>query len=249
MAAAPTRLGSARPHWRYTARQWVWATVDVIFPPQCGGCGKVGHRYCPACQTSLHYLSQPVCDYCGGPLARAAGNRCAICRNKRDAPLAGARSAAFFEGPLQRALHQLKYKRDIVLADALARVLCEAWQRFALPGGLVIPVPLSSQRMRERGYNQAGLLARGFAELAGLPYAPDGAARIRHTVSQVGLTAEQRQANVAGVFEARPRVVAGRSIILVDDVRTTGATLEACGAALRAAGAERVWGLTLARAR
>jgi ComF family protein len=123
-----------------------------------------------------------------------------------------------------------------------------AWQTLALPGEVVIPVPLSPQRLRERGYNQAGLLARGFAELAGLRYAPEGAGRVRHTASQVGLSAEQRRANVAGAFEGRPRFVAGRAVILVDDVRTTGATLEACAEALRAAGAASIWGLTLARA-
>jgi ComF family protein len=159
------------------------------------------------------------------------------------------RSVAYFEGPLQHALHRLKYKRDIILADSLASLLHAAWQTQALPGEGVVPVPLSSRRLRERGYNQAGLLARGFAELAGLRYMPDGVTRLRHTASQVGLTAEQRRANVAGAFEGRPRVVAGHAVILVDDVRTTGATLEACAEALRAAGAASVWGLTLARAR
>ncbi len=249
MAAVPHRLGSTRPHWRYTARQMVWAAVDVLFPPQCGGCGKDGYRYCPACLASLHYLSQPVCEQCGEPLPRRQPGRCAVCRRRTASALAGTRSVAYFEGPLQRALHRLKYYRDVVLADSLARVLVAAWRDYALLGGIVIPVPLSPERLWERGYNQAGLLARGFAELAGLPYAPAGAARVRHTASQVGLTADQRRQNVAGAFEARPRLVAGKAILLVDDVRTTGATLEACAAALRAAGAEQVWGLTLARAR
>jgi len=249
MVAVPHRLGSTRPHWRYTVRQAAWAAVDLIFPPRCGGCEKVGHRYCPNCLTSLQYLPPPLCDDCGDPLARGEAGRCAACRRKSDSALTGTRSVAFFEGPLQHALHRLKYKRDIILADSLARLLHAAWQTQALPGEVVIPVPLSPQRLRERGYNQAGLLARGFAELAGLQYALDGAARVRHTVSQVGLTAEQRCANVVGAFEGRPRVVAGCAVILVDDVRTTGATLEACAEALRAVGAASVWGLTLARTR
>ena len=154
-----------------------------------------------------------------------------------------------FAGPLQQALHRLKYRRDVILADSLARVMHAAWRRYALPGEVVVPVPLSAERLRERGYNQAGLLARGFAEMAHLRYAPDGAARVRHTASQVNLSAEQRRANVAGAFHGRSRRVAGRSVILVDDVCTTGATLAACAAALRAEGAAQVWGLTLARAR
>jgi ComF family protein len=249
MAAVPHRLGSIRPHWRYTARQLVWAAVDLILPPQCGGCERVGFRYCPDCLTALQYLTPPVCERCGEPLARGETARCAACRRGLRPALNGTRSVAFFEGPLQNALHRLKYRRDIVLADTLAGLLREVWQTHAVPGELVVAVPLSPRRLRERGYNQAGLLARGFAELAGLQYAPQGAARVRHTPSQVGLTAEQRRANVTGAFAGNPRAVAGRRVILVDDVRTTGATLEACAQALRSAGAASVWALTLARVR
>jgi ComF family protein len=163
--------------------------------------------------------------------------------------LTGIRSVAFFEGPLQNALHRLKYQRDIILADSLARLLEQAWHSAGQPGGIVMPVPLSARRMQERGYNQAGLLARGFAELAGLRYAPRGLRRTKHTLSQVGLKADERQANVAGAFAAEPTVIHGQTVIVVDDVCTTGATLEACAEALRAAGATVVWALTLGRAR
>jgi ComF family protein len=156
---------------------------------------------------------------------------------------------AFFEGPLQHALHRLKYKRDIILADTLACLLRAGWAAYDFPGDVVIPIPLSTQRLRERGYNQAGLLARGFAELAGLTYLPRGVTRCRETRSQVGLSADQRRANVAGAFQSRPAHIAGKNIILVDDVCTTGATLAACAQALRSAGAQQVWGLTLGRAR
>jgi len=155
----------------------------------------------------------------------------------------------FFEGPLQRALHRLKYKRDIILADSLAYLLSEAWRAYDFPRGVVMPVPLSVERLRERGYNQAGLLAQAFAELTHLPYRPAAAARVRHTVSQVKLSAPQRRENVAQAFAAQPRAVLGQTIILIDDVCTTGATLAACAEALRAAGATDVWGFTLARAR
>jgi ComF family protein len=155
---------------------------------------------------------------------------------------------AFFEGPLRHALHRLKYRRDVILADALARVLAEGWQAWALPGEVVIPIPLSERRLRERGYNQAGLLAGAFAELTQLHYAPEAITRIRHTESQVNLTAAQRQTNVSGAFQAQARRVAGRAIVLIDDVCTTGATLVAAAEAVRAAGATEVWGFTLGRA-
>ena len=164
------------------------------------------------------------------------------------APLVGLRSAARFAGPLQPALHRLKYKRDIILADTLARELFAAWAAYGLPAWAVMPVPLSARRLRERGYNQAALLARGLADLAGLPYQAGGVMRVRHTRTQVGLAPEARQANVRGAFVARETRVAGQSFILVDDICTTGATLAACAEALQQAGAAAVWGLTLGRA-
>ena len=175
---------------------------------------------------------------------------CTVCRRRAAAAaVVGMRSAAYFEGPLRLALHNLKYKRDIILADTLAQLLVEAWRGYAVPGDLVVPVPLSPQRLRERGYNQAALLARGFAELAGLAYASNGAARVRHTDTQVGLSASRRWQNLAGAFKGEARVMAGRAVILIDDVCTTGSTLMACAEALMAAGAAAVWGLTVARAR
>jgi ComF family protein len=162
--------------------------------------------------------------------------------------LAGLRSWAYFEGPLRAALHRFKYKRDIILADTLGALLA-ARLGGSLPAGLVVPVPLSVERLRQRGYNQAELLARTCAELCGLPWDPRAASRRRDTVSQVGLSARQRRANVDGAFAADRRRVSGQRVILVDDVCTTGATLAACAVSLLEAGAQAVWGLTLARAR
>ncbi len=236
--------------WRFTLRQAVWAAADIAFPPRCAGCGQAGARFCITCQGSLAGLPARVCNLCGYPLSADEAELCGTCR-RRAAPaaIAGLRSAAFFEGPLRLALHNLKYKRDIILADTLARLLVEAWRTYAVPGALVLPVPLSAQRLRERGYNQAALLAQGFADLVGLAYTPSGATRVRHTATQVGLSASDRWENLAGAFEAEARVVAGRKAILIDDVCTTGSTLNACAEALMAAGAVAVWGLTVARAR
>lgn len=239
--------GPVRAAWPYRARQALWAAVDVLFPPRCGGCDRDGERFCASCLAEIHFLPAPVCDWCGYPLPPAGA--CANCRGQARGSLAGLRSVAFFEGPLQHALHRLKYRRDVILADTLARLLAAAWTQGGVTGDLVVPVPLSAERLKERGYNQAGLLARGLAELARLRYAPDGLRKTRHTASQVGLSAEQRRANVQAAFQASPAAVAGRAVILVDDVCTTGATLVAGAEALMAAGARSVWGFTLGRAR
>lgn len=245
--AAAERPGPARAAWPYLVRRALWAAVDVVFPPRCGGCERAGERFCAACLADLCFLPTPVCDWCGYPLPPTGV--CANCFGQARGALAGLRSVAFFEGPLQHALHRLKYRRDVILADTLARLLADAWAQGAVAGDLVTPVPLSAERLRERGYNQAGLLARGFAELARLESAPEALRKVRHTPSQVGLTAEQRRANVQAAYQASPAAVAGRSVILVDDVCTTGATLIAGADALVAAGARSVWGFTLGRAR
>jgi ComF family protein len=146
------------------------------------------------------------------------------------------------------AIHRLKYRRDVLLADTLAEYLAEAWRAYQLPDGWLVPVPLSAERQRERGYNQAGLLAKSLAEQTGQPLLAPALERARHTPSQVSLPAAQRMANLQGAFRADSKRVTGRCIVVVDDVCTTGATLTACAEALQLAGAQEVWGLTLARA-
>ena len=247
--AAPVRPSTARWPWRFRTRQFAWAVVDLVFPPECAGCGRPGQRFCAPCQARLSILTPPLCTNCGYPVERAG--QCRLCQAGTNpvSPLVGIRSAAFFEGSLQKSIHRFKYRRELILADTLAGLMIAAGPVEAPAGCLVVPVPLSPERLAERGYNQAMLLARAYAELRGLRWTQHGARRVRHTASQVGLSAHQRRLNVAGAFEADRRVVAGKPMILVDDVCTTGATLGACAAALLAAGATEVWGLTLARAR
>ena len=137
----------------------------------------------------------------------------------------------------------------MILADTLAGLMLAAGPEPAPAGSLVVPVPLAADRLAARGYNQSGLLARTYAEGRGFRLAPHGALRVRPTPPQVGLSARERRLNVAGAFAGNQRLIAGRPVILIDDVCTTGATLDSCAEALLAAGAVEVWGVTLARAR
>ncbi len=247
--AAAAKPGAVRRPWRYWTRQWLWAAVDLVFPPRCAGCGRSGQRWCAACRLQVIPLTPPFCHRCGYPVPQAG--LCALCQAGSHAPqsLAGICSAAFFEGPLQKAVHQFKYQRDAILADSLARLMLAAGPDPAPAGSLVVPVPLAPDRLAARGYNQSELLARTYAEWRGLRLAPRGALRVRPTAPQVGLSARERRQNVAGAFAGEQQLVAGRPVILIDDVCTTGATLDSCAEALRAAGATQVWGVTLARAR
>jgi ComF family protein len=157
------------------------------------------------------------------------------------------RSWAFFEGPVRRAVHKLKYQRDIGLAERLSRELIKLVESWQPDFELVTAVPLDRDRQRQRGFNQALLLARPVAWAAGRPCRPEAIIRIRKTASQVGLSRSQRISNVRQAFRANGKVVRGCAVLIIDDVMSTGATIEASSLALREAGAAQVYGLTLAR--
>jgi ComF family protein len=158
------------------------------------------------------------------------------------------RSWLVFEGPIRHALHTLKYRRNVALGDALAQHLAEYVGTLGWPVDLVVPVPLGKERMKERGYNQVALVAKPLAITYQWRYAPRALTRTRETKSQVGLSAVERKENVSGAFRADEALALGATILLMDDVATTGATLAACATALLDAGARSIYGLTLARA-
>jgi competence protein ComFC len=233
---------AVRPaYWLY---RWFWSGLDWLFPPCCGGCGRRGTRWCSECEERVETPRPPVCPICGQPQRSET-----TCRSCREAPpcYKALRSWAIFSGPARRAIHELKYKRNMALGEILSRRLIAVLSQAAWEVDMVIPVPLGIARLAERGYNQASLLARPVALGLGIPFYPQGLSRARETRSQVDLNAVERKENVAGAFQARPGLIRNRRILLVDDVATTGATLDACASALAAGGAASVFALTLAR--
>jgi ComF family protein len=158
------------------------------------------------------------------------------------------RSWLVFEGPIRHALHQLKYRRNVALGDALIQHLADYVGTLGWSVDLVVPVPLGKERMKERGYNQVGLVAMPLAAVNHWRYAPRALTRSRETRPQVGLSIAERKENVSGAFQADEALVSGTSVLLMDDVATTGATLSACADALLDAGARCIYALTLARA-
>jgi ComF family protein len=172
---------------------------------------------------------------------------CPYCRQERPA-YRELRSWSIFEGRVRTALHALKYRRDLGLGEALAPSLMDFVEELAWPVDTLVPVPLAPRRLAERGYNQVALIARLISSGLRLSYSPDALVRVRETRSQVGLDRPDRQANVRDAFRGVSGKVRQRTILLVDDVATTGATLSACARALRAAGAADVYAVTVARA-
>lgn len=158
------------------------------------------------------------------------------------------RSWAVFDSPVQNALHTIKYRRNIGLADAIAANMMQFAQQLNWNVDMLIPIPLGKARLKERGYNQVALVAKPLAYELGISYAPNGARKVRETRSQVGLTAVERRENVRAAYQADPSAVKRKSVLLMDDVATTGSTISACAEALLSAGAAEVYALTIARA-
>lgn len=158
------------------------------------------------------------------------------------------RSWAVFDFPVQNALHTLKYRKNMGIADAIARQMADFVRSLRWDVDMLVPVPLGKMRLKERGYNQVALVARPLAYELGLHYAPQVLWKSRETRSQVGLNVSQRRENVSKAYQAEGKVVNGRSVLLMDDVATTGSTIQSSAEALLSAGAREVYAITIARA-
>ena len=220
-------------------------TLDVLFPQWCIGCGVEGSFICQSCRHSLPRIMPPVCPRCGKP--QSSGVLCPGCVNWR-AEIDGIRSPFKFDGVVRQAIYQLKYGNIRALAKSLAQLLFDYLVTSPIPGEILVPVPLHRKRLRERGYNQSGLLASELGKLIQLPVVDNCLIRERHALPQARTSnVEERRSNVAGVFACRDDRLRCKQILLIDDVSTSGATLDSCAAALKAAGATSVWGLVLSR--
>ena len=213
--------------------------LDIALPAACSGCGSEGEPLCPTCRPALDArLTLPP----GTPLGLAEGP---------PEPLLQLEWCSPFAGVTRHALHELKYAGEQRLAIPLGRAVAARWRVAGSGGDLLVAVPVHAARRRERGYDQAELIAAVAAEVLGLPWRP-ALVRSRATTAQYRLDRRHRAANVATAFAVRPGLaarVAGRHVVLVDDVVTTGATLSASANALLAAGAASVAAVTVARER
>ncbi len=222
-----------------------WTAVDWLFPPYCIDCGTLGERWCQACQEKVSFLTPPICEQCGRPIEQAG--LCPECQNE-PLPLEGVRSCYAYEGIIREAIHRLKFEKDLGLAEILAKALVKALIAERWNIEVITSVPVSSSRMKERGYNQAEMLAIPLALNTGIPYRRSLLKRIKEAPSQIGLGKKERQENIRGAFVANSQASQFSSILVVDDVITTGSTLRSCALALREQGVKQVYGLTLARA-
>lgn len=220
------------------------AALDLLYPPRCAICGAHGVFLCERCIDSLPPADGMRCDRCWLPLR---GPACYVCAGHPPL-LARLRSAYRFEAGARHLVHQFKFAGQSALAESLGSLLAAAYGHHQLKPDVIVPVPLTASRKRIRGYNQALMMAREVSKLTDVPV-QEALKRTGHGNTQAGsATAEERRRNVQGVFSsAKDCNVQGLHVLLIDDVATTGATLNACAAVLLDAGAATVSGLTLAR--
>ncbi|NQW09781.1 MAG: ComF family protein [Alphaproteobacteria bacterium] len=243
--------------WRRAA---VWGqrvtrvTVDLVLPPRCLACGvevpSLG-SLCLGCWADLRFISRPLCDLCGDPFETAPPGP-SVCGDCLVAPTRydRARSALRYDDGSRPLILGFKHGDRLHLAPTMAGWMRVAGAELLAEAEVLVPVPLHRWRLWARRYNQAALLAHGVARATGLPVADRCLLRVRRTPSQGRLTASQRARNVQGAFAVAPdrrAEIAGRRVLLIDDVLTSGATATACARTLRRAGAVAVDVLTLAR--
>ena len=227
------------------------ALLDLLFPPRCVACGARGAVLCDECRRRIQPPRPPRCPRCAAPLP-GQGLRCAICAGGHG-PQALDRliAASVYTGAARKAILALKFEGQRRAAGPLGELLAAAVREAGERLDVVVPVPLHHSRLRARGYNQAELLARGCAKLLGVPCRADLLVRKRATPPQVGLSLADRRSNIAGAFAVadwvRGAALAGKRIALLDDVATSGSTLDAAATALRGAGPTAIVGLAVAR--
>jgi ComF family protein len=236
--------------------------VDWLYPPRCRACGgRIAGRdseyLCAACRPQIHLVSHPLCSVCGRPFLDASGedHLCAACLTRMPHFVQGRAWACYprdegTEHPLRQVVQKFKYGRKVSLGKPLGRLMAQGCREFLSEFSIdvVIPVPLHPARLRWRGFNQSLLLARQVSRIYNVPMDAFVLYRNRETPPQTQLSEEDRRKNVRGAFATYPeKSLKGINVLLVDDVYTSGATVNECSRVLTRDGAKRVYVLTLAR--
>ncbi|MGB9082149.1 MAG: ComF family protein [Desulfuromonadaceae bacterium] len=238
-----------------SVKQFFHALLDVLLPPICHICHSfipdaVPPHICPDCRERLPRVASPLCPICGIPFVGAGDDhRCGACL-AHPPRFDTARAHFLYEGAIRDLIHSFKYNQRTHLRYPLALLALEGVDGFLADQApqLIVPVPLHRSRLRQRGFNQAVLLGRVLSRQLSLAMLPDTLVRTRPTEPQVDLSAAERRLNVKGAFSVpRPDRVEGKRILLLDDVMTTGSTMNECAKELKKAGAGMVIAVTIAR--
>jgi len=241
---APRSIKNNNKNFYKHLKNWL---LDLVFPKFCVGCGWEGTWLCPKCTHDILEVKSQVCPECG----RLSENglycqRCRLEPNSRRKPLQGIVAAFYYEeGPIKEMVHNFKYNSILEFKGILGQGLAAAAKD--LRGDIVTFTPLHPRRLSQRGYNQAEILAREASRNLKIPV-QNLLTKTKHTKRQVGLLGSKRRKNLTNVFRSRKGIdIKNKKILIVDDITTTGTTLNECARVLKAAGAKEVWGAVIAR--
>jgi competence protein ComFC len=260
---AQTNIERINSPWRLWLKETGDRVLDFFFPPHCVICRHYGAWFCLDCQQEIELIHPPICHRCGSPLADsfsplpvpAVGKGPnPVCRNCRTTLPRQNRllACAYYTDPLKEAIRQFKYSDLSSLAAPLGKLMASGWIRFALHTtdiDVIVPVPLHPSRERQRGYNQSALLARELGTHLHLPVVEGVLVRTRATAPQVDLSREERRANVRNAFSCVDGSLAGQGVLLVDDVYTSGSTMDAAYSALQKKSVSYTCAFALAKAK
>ena len=223
----------------------IWSLLDWIFPPCCCNCNQIGYEICPQCFSEVLVLTnEKTCNVCGKVIQ--SGSICPDCLHEHPS-FNQMKAWAAYQGITQTIIKQIKYEGKIGLIPYLKQHLANTLREWKLQVDFLVPVPLGKKRKRNRGFNQSELIARPLSKSLKIPIKPDALTRIRETRTQVGLHTNERKLNIKDAFHADPSLCKDKSILLIDDIATTGATLNECAKTIKQAGANEVYCFTVAR--
>jgi ComF family protein len=215
--------------------------LELFFPARCSVCNQIGTFLCDNCTAEIIFIKEQTCPKCNK--INFTGEYCRKCRHGKS--LRGVSAATYFRDEnIKTIIHELKYKGYFAIAPTLAEKMVACAPKIKID--FVAFVPASRKRLKKRGYNQAKELAKNLSKMLEAPLLEE-LIKVKETKSQVGLRKKEREKNLLGAFEYRGPELSGKKILLIDDVKTTGTTLEACAKELKKSGAKTVWGLVFAK--
>ncbi len=222
-----------------------WRIIDLVYPPFCCNCGKIGYEICPECFIKIETThNQNVCPVCGRIII--TGSNCSNCL-KLHPLFEQARSWGIYTGVLKQVVQNIKYNRGFGIIEYITKPIVQLIKNWGISVDMIVPIPLSKKRKTERGYNQSVLIAKPISQHFNIPMEELALIRSMETRSQVGLNYKERITNVKNAFCADNSICNNKSILLVDDIATTFSTLNESTKALKLAGAQKVFCFTVAR--